>query len=70
MDHVCFQIGPWKTTAAQEQLRGYEVELGDVEHGYAAPGVGPSIYLKDYEGNNVELNGIARRTVERSGNYH
>jgi len=60
MDHVCFQVDPWNTAAVQEQLRGHEVEFGDVGNRYGASGVGPSIYLKDPEGNTVELKGIAR----------
>ena len=60
MDHVCFQLDPWNTAAIQEQLRRHEVEFGDVGDRYGASGVGPSIYLKDPEGNTVELKGTTR----------
>ncbi len=60
MDHVCFQIDPWDAAAIQAQLRLHDVEFGDIEDRYGASGMGPSIYLKDPEGNMVELKGIAR----------
>lgn len=60
MDHVCFQVDPWDTAAVQEQLLRHDVEFGEVGARYGATGVGPSIYLRDPEGNGVELKGIAR----------
>jgi glyoxylase I family protein len=60
MDHVCFQIDPWDTSVVQEQLQRHDVEFGEVGDRYGAAGVGPSIYLKDPEGNTVELKGIAK----------
>jgi glyoxylase I family protein len=60
MDHVCFQIDPWDTAVVQEQLQRHDVAFGEVGDRYGAAGVGPSIYLKDPEGNTIELKGIAR----------
>lgn len=60
MDHVCFQVDPWDTAAVQEQLQWHDVEFGEIGDRYGATGVGPSIYLKDPEGNTVELKGVAR----------
>lgn len=60
MDHVCFQIDPWNISAVQEQLQLHDVAFGEVGDRYGAGGLGPSIYLKDPEGNTVELKGIAK----------
>ena len=57
MDHVCFQVEPWDTEAIEAQLRHHDVEFGEVGNRYGASGMGPSIYLKDPEGNAVELKG-------------
>ena len=58
MDHVCFQVHPWDTAAIQSHLRTHDVEFGDVGTRYGATGMGPSIYMQDPEGNNIELKGI------------
>ena len=58
MDHVCFQVYPWDTEAIQAQLRIHDVEFDEVGNRYGATGMGPSIYLKDPEGNTIELKGI------------
>ena len=57
MDHVCFLVQPWDTDSIKEQLQQHEVEAGDVALRYGASGMGPSLYLRDPEGNTVELKG-------------
>ncbi|MDA0788779.1 MAG: VOC family protein [Proteobacteria bacterium] len=57
MDHVCFQVRPWDSDAILGHLRSHQVERGRIEHRYGAAGMGPSIYLKDPEGNQLELKG-------------
>ncbi len=57
MDHVCFQVEPWDEEAIVAHLRLHGVVHDEVEHRYGSSGMGPSIYLKDPEGNNVELKG-------------
>ncbi|MCB1678832.1 MAG: VOC family protein [Halioglobus sp.] len=59
MDHVCFQLDPWDPDAVLEQLRRHGVDHSDVEQRYGAGGMGPSIYIRDPEGNTVELKGRA-----------
>lgn len=55
MDHFCLQI----EDIGQEQLIGWldqhGVDHGDFEVRYGADGFGPSIYIKDPDGNVVEL---------------
>lgn len=57
MDHFCVQVVPWDTDTILAHLRAHGVATGGVEQRYGATGRGPSIYLKDPEGNTVELKG-------------
>ena len=57
MDHVCFQVQPWDADAINGQLKRHGIEAGSVAQRYGAAGVGPSMYLRDPEGNTVELKG-------------
>ena len=58
MDHFCLQISPWNAEAIIDHLRSHDVEVGNVERRYGAQGNGPSLYIKDPEGNGLELKGI------------
>ena len=57
VDHVCLLVQPWDTVTVLEHLRRFEVQHGEVGTRYGATGQGPSVYLKDPEGNNIELKG-------------
>lgn len=57
MDHFCLQVMPWNPDAILADLEAHGVEAGDPEQRYGATGMGPSIYLKDPEGNSLELKG-------------
>jgi catechol 2,3-dioxygenase-like lactoylglutathione lyase family enzyme len=57
MDHFCLRIEPFDPVAIRGHLASHGVEAGSVESRYGAEGAGPSIYLKDPEGNEVELKG-------------
>lgn len=59
MDHVCFQVRPWDAEGIRAHLERYDVEPGDVAQRYGATGMGPSMYLRDPEGNTVELKGTS-----------
>ena len=56
VDHVCFRVLPWDGEAVLAHLREHGVE-GEIVARYGAEGDGPSIYLSDPEGNNLELKG-------------
>jgi catechol 2,3-dioxygenase-like lactoylglutathione lyase family enzyme len=58
MDHVCFQLQPWDADAIKEHLERHGIEADNVAPRYGATGVGPSMYLRDPEGNTVELKGV------------
>ena len=59
VDHVCLQVSPWNTEDIESQLRKNGVQFGEVGDRYGATGMGPSIYLKDPEGNTIELKGVS-----------
>jgi glyoxylase I family protein len=57
MDHFCLAVEPFDDVAIAAYLKRHGVEAGDVKSRYGAEGEGPSIYLRDPEGNTVELKG-------------
>ena len=59
MDHVCFQVQPWDIEAIEQHFRQCDVEVGATNTRYGASGMGPSFYLRDPEGNTIELKGSA-----------
>lgn len=56
VDHVCFRVRPWDGEAILAELRGHGIE-SEIALRYGADGDGPSINLKDPEGNGLELKG-------------
>ncbi|HWA44958.1 MAG TPA: VOC family protein [Hypericibacter adhaerens] len=61
MDHFCLRIEPFDAGAIRAHLIRHGVEPGAVESRYGAEGEGPSLYLKDPEGNEIELKGPPAR---------
>jgi glyoxylase I family protein len=57
LDHLCLRIEPFDGDAIRGFLAERGVEAGEVSSRYGAEGEGPSIYVKDPEGNVVELKG-------------
>ena len=57
VDHICLQLDPWDTETIEQHLRRLGVDHDPVTSRYGARGMGPSIYLKDPEGNTIELKG-------------
>jgi catechol 2,3-dioxygenase-like lactoylglutathione lyase family enzyme len=55
MDHFCLQIEPLSEKSVSDYLESQGVEAGTFERRYGAQGYGNSIYLRDPEGNTVEL---------------
>lgn len=56
VDHIAFRVRPWDGDAILAHLRSHGVE-GEIKTRYGADGDGPSIYIRDPEGNGVELKG-------------
>ena len=65
VDHVCFRVLPWDGEAILGQLREHAI-AGEIVSRYGAEGDGPSIYLADPEGNNLELKGPPWAPVPKS----
>jgi glyoxylase I family protein len=57
MDHLCLRVHPWDADLIRAHLETHDVEVGDIADRYGATGPGPSLYLRDPEGNTVELKG-------------
>lgn len=61
VDHFCLRIEPFDAEALATHLRAHGFEPGDVGERYGADGMGPSMYLRDPDGNVVELKGPPTR---------
>jgi hypothetical protein len=60
MDHFCLRIDPFDVTALRRRFGRHGIDLGPLhEHNFGAEGYGPAFYLKDPEGNAIELKGPA-----------
>lgn len=57
MDHFALQLASFDEAAMRAHLERHGVEPGDVARRYGAQGNGPSMYLRDPDGNTVELKG-------------
>ena len=59
VDHFALQVAPFDPEAIRSHLAAHGVEAGDVAQRYGAEGTGPSLYIRDPDGNVVELKGPA-----------
>lgn len=59
LDHFCLRIDPFDADAVRASLARHGVEASAVEQRFGAEGKGPSLYVKDPDGNVVELKGPA-----------
>lgn len=57
VDHVCVRLASFDEAALREHLSAHGVAPGDVAPRYGARGMGPSMYIRDPDGNVVELKG-------------
>ena len=57
MDHLCLRVEPFDGARIIAYLESNGVAAGTVESRFGAEGEGPSIYVKDPDGNVVELKG-------------
>ncbi|WP_243286656.1 VOC family protein [Geothrix terrae] len=56
-DHFCLRIDPFDEAALRARFAAHGIELSEVHDNYGAEGTGPSVYLRDPEGNVIELKG-------------
>src|SRR6185437_6407591 len=55
LDHVCLTIAPYDEAALQAHLADHGVAVIEAGLRYGAEGEGPSLYVRDPEGNVLEL---------------
>lgn len=59
LDHFALQVRPFDEAAIRAHLAGHGVEVVEEGQRYGADGTGLSLYVRDPEGNTVELKGPA-----------
>jgi catechol 2,3-dioxygenase-like lactoylglutathione lyase family enzyme len=57
LDHFCLQVRPFDEAAIRAHLAAHGVEVVEEGQRYGADGTGFSLYVRDPEGNTVELKG-------------
>ena len=63
LDHFCVRIEPFDAVELAAHLAAHGVAtLGEPAPRYGADGTGPSLYVKDPDGNTVELKGPPQRS--------
>jgi catechol 2,3-dioxygenase-like lactoylglutathione lyase family enzyme len=55
LDHFCVRLARFDEAALRAHLAAHGVEAGQTADRYGAEGYGPSIYIRDPDGNTVEL---------------
>ena len=61
MDHLCLRIEPFDENALIAHLVSNGLTVGEIKSRFGADGYGPSLYIRDPEGNVVELKGPPTR---------
>lgn len=57
VDHLALELADFDAEAIAAHLAAHGIEAGEVARRYGARGMGPSLYVRDPEGNVVELKG-------------
>jgi glyoxylase I family protein len=58
VDHICLRVDAFDEPALAEYLRRHNVEpIGPATTNFGAEGHGPSLYIRDLDGNLIELKG-------------
>ena len=55
LDHFCLQLESIADDDIRAHLKAHHITVGDFSERYGAQGMGKSVYIKDPEGNTVEL---------------
>lgn len=61
MDHLCLNLESFDEANIRTYLATHGIEAGEVVERYGAEGDGPSLYIRDPEGNTIELKGPPKR---------
>jgi catechol 2,3-dioxygenase-like lactoylglutathione lyase family enzyme len=57
LDHLAIRIEPFDENTLRAHLAAHGIEASPLYRNFGAEGDGPSIYVKDPEGNTIELKG-------------
>jgi len=57
VDHFCLRIEPFDPDGLRAHFSRFGIDLGPIHHNFGAEGYGSAVYLKDPEGNAIELKG-------------
>jgi glyoxylase I family protein len=57
LDHIALRIDPFDPAALTAHFAAHGLTLGEVARRYGAEGYGPSVYLYDPDGYQIELKG-------------
>jgi len=57
MDHLCLRIASFDADRVRSELQAQGVEIGETSLRYGASGEATSLYLRDPEGNGLEIRG-------------
>jgi catechol 2,3-dioxygenase-like lactoylglutathione lyase family enzyme len=60
LDHFALQVRHFDAAAIRAHLAAHGIEVAEEGERYGAEGTGPSLYVRDPEGNTVELKGPSR----------
>lgn len=55
--HLCLRVEPFDPGAIRSHLAGFGLDASEASSNFGAEGDGPSLYLRDPEGNTLELKG-------------
>jgi glyoxylase I family protein len=55
LDHFCLQVQPFQPEQIRAWCQARQIPCSDVAERYGSLGFGPSLYIKDPEGNSIEL---------------
>jgi glyoxylase I family protein len=61
VDHFCLRLESFDEAALRAHLLRHGIECGEIAQRYGAEGDGPSLYIRDPDGNTVELKAPAAR---------
>ena len=65
MDHLALRLEHFEPAALQGHLKRHGIDPGDIATRYGAEGEGPSMYIKDPDGNVIELKGPPQKPARR-----
>eukprot|EP00980_Cylindrotheca_fusiformis_P004301 scaffold918_cov126-Cylindrotheca_fusiformis.AAC.80 len=64
VDHFCLRIDPYDQEKLEAYLKGLGIEIENSGMRKGEQGVGPSTYIRDPEGNTIELKGPPNKPVD------